>query len=252
MIDLFYLFLGDIFILVFSLTDINSYVQIKTLCDEIKELKKTKNLDKNISNILILGNKLDQVMDARNKKTTLQQRCVDPIDAQNFALTFKSCYYAEISCKTEWGISTAFHEFLEKCQMPIEIMPSKHRRLSYDENLDQQPQITRGYFKAFKSKQAHNDTKSGDNSYNFQRSSNLRRSIKKLTFQRQFGEAYGQILLNTRRPSIRSDMKLLEQKTANNKSNKKVNYSKADGTKQKLSNFFGNLSKLCRRNTVDF
>lgn len=253
--------------LVFSLTDINSYIQVKTLCEEIKELKKTKNLDKKVlsTNILILGNKLDQVMDARNKKVQLQTRCIDPIDAQNFALTYKSCFYSEISCKTDWGVSTAFHDFFEKCHFPIELLPTKHRRLDFDENFDQKPFFTRGYFSKSRVNHVSRDvTNKTDGEAKSKRplsrhgveNSSLRKSFKKLTFQKQFNESYGKVLVNFRRPSIRSEMKLCELKAD---ISKKGQYSVSrngnrsqEGTKDKMHNIFESFRGLFRRNTINY
>lgn len=249
--------------LVFSLTDVNSYIQVKTLCEEIKDLKKTKNPDKKAltTNILILGNKLDQVMDARNKKVPLQTRCIDPIDAQNFALTYKSCYYSEVSCKTDWGTSTAFHDFFEKCQLPIELLPTKHRRLDFDENFDQKPHFTRGYFGKTRINNSNRDVANKPNgsprgkrplSRHGLENSSFRKSFKKLAFHKQFNESYGKVLVNFRRPSIRSEMKLCEMKSDSSKKGQyTLKRNSHEGTKDKINNIILSFTGLFRRNTID-
>jgi dexamethasone-induced Ras-related protein 1 len=92
---------GDIFVLVFSIDDVDSYVQVKQLCELIKDLKKTKQ-DKNNSvsaSILILGNKLDYLLE--NKITN---RPFEPVELQQFALSNKASYYYEVSCKNLHGL----------------------------------------------------------------------------------------------------------------------------------------------------
>ncbi len=233
-----FIFIGDLFVLVFSLTTSSSWIQVKQLCEEIKELKKSKSNEKH-SSVLLLGNKLDQVTENRNKKTTVQHRCVDPIDAQNFASGFKSCFYSEISCKTLWGITNAFQSFLESSVLPVEILPSKHRRLSFDTSFER-PKTRAGYKVrlvngqiAHQSQIVNNEAGSDTelnkpNQYNnnINNSSNnnanspiehsnnsFKKSFKKMAFRRQLGEACGKVLVNSRRPSIRSEMKLYEIKS---------------------------------------
>lgn len=220
---MFIIFKGDLFVLVFSLTDMRSYIQVKQLCEEIRELKKAKNEKQCTSNILIFGNKLDQVIENRVKnKGPLQQRCVDSIDAQSFAATFKSCYYSEISCKTLWGITGGFMNLLENSSLPMEILPTKHRRLSLEEMSSNKRRARTSKTRVGRVQiDSQSVNSSGDENTKPKYSSKIgadgnnsfKKSFKKMGFRRQLEEARGKVLLNSRRPSIRSEMKLLEIKS---------------------------------------
>ncbi len=213
-----------------------SWTQVKQLCKEIKELKKSKGNEKH-SSVLLLGNKLDLVTENRIKKTILQHRCVDPIDAQNFAAGFKACSYSEISCKTLWGITSAFQSFFESSVLPVEVLPSKHRRLSFEASFDR-PRNKTGYKGRLRNGQISNQTQAvnnesssdtdltyqntntyikntvSNNTNGFNRPNNsFKKSFKKMAFRRQLGEACGKTIVNSRRPSIRAEMKLYEMKS---------------------------------------
>lgn len=133
--------IGDLFVLVFSLDDIDSYFQVKQLCELIIKLKKNKQDSKNSNNnlnipILILGNKLDYLLE--NK---IAARCVDLNETQQFASQFK-CLYSEISCKNKIGLDSAFERFFTQATLPVEMIPSKHRRVSLNLDLTK-PQFTK-------------------------------------------------------------------------------------------------------------
>ena len=199
-----------------------SYVQVKQLCEEIKELKKIKHHDSRrlSSSILILGNKVD-LLDNNKKK-----RCVEYAEVQQFCAAFKSCcMYADISCKTLCGLSMAFEAVLIKANLPIEMIPAKHRRLSLNPDAASRSCINNHLPHSNESNSRSGDSVSLKDSYAFSKENKqgslkeVRRSFKKMTFRRQqLSEACGTILINSRRPSIRSEMKLLESKSDKSKS----------------------------------
>jgi small GTP-binding protein len=108
---------GDLFILVFSVDDIDSYIQMKQLLRLIFELKRSKKIP-----ILIIGNKLDCLIDKK-----IPGRCVDISEMHHFFSVYKSCIYSEISCRTGTGIDSAFQKFFDMSNLPKEISPSKHK-----------------------------------------------------------------------------------------------------------------------------
>jgi small GTP-binding protein len=90
--------LGDLFIVVFSIDDIDSYTQMKKICEQIIEIKKLKQNSKVNSPILVVGNKLDLLYDNR-----IKSRCFNSVDFEKFLSTFKSTFYHETSCKNSIG-----------------------------------------------------------------------------------------------------------------------------------------------------
>lgn len=111
-------------------------MQVKSLCDQIIEVKKhnkqdgygRRNAKFNVP-ILIIGNKLDYLLDQK-----IQSRCVESSDVQRYLSTFKSCIYYETSCKNCMGLDRAFEKYFNYVNLPIEMIPSKHHKVSV--NLD--------------------------------------------------------------------------------------------------------------------
>ncbi|CAF0979821.1 unnamed protein product [Brachionus calyciflorus] len=226
---------GDLFVLVFSIDDIDSYLQVKQLTELIVELKKSKQDQRNSTvPILILANKLDYLLESR-----ITQRCVDSSDTQQFVSSFKSCLYSEISCKTSFGLDNGFEKLFNLANLPIEMIPSKHRRVSLNLDLTK-PQFSRQLCTQQSSdpfvinNQTHdikknhkitNDSNSfvtgngnsSSNSIQVDREgsfkSTAKKSFRKMTFRKHLTEACGTVWLNARRPSIRAELKLLQVKS---------------------------------------
>lgn len=224
------------FVLVFGIDDIDSYFQIKQLCELIVELKKTKQ-DQRCSNvpILILGNKIDYLLE--NKLTS---RCIDLTDTQQFVSSFKSCMYSEISCKNTMGLDSAFEKLFNTANLPVEMIPSKHRRVSLNLDLTK-PQFSKVLtsqnsdpiivnnpgFSTKHGQKIQNEPTSyitgngnsstssghplGDREGSFKQTA--KKSFRKMTFRKQLTEACGTVWLNARRPSIRAELKLLQVKS---------------------------------------
>lgn len=233
------MFQGDLFVIVFSIDDIDSYLQVKQLCELIIELKKTKQDSKHHNTnvpILIIGNKLDYLLE--NK---ILQRCVDLSEMQQFASSLKSSIFCEISCKNLMGLDNAFEKLFTQANLPVEMIPSKHRRISLNLDLSK-PQNGRclqplngladSAFTAF-TNISGNPVK--NNSLRFQKDSptnhsnhlstveregsfklQAKKSFRKMTFRRQLTEACGAVWINARRPSIKSELKLLQVKSNRN------------------------------------
>lgn len=224
------------FVLVFGIDDIDSYFQVKQLCELILELKRTKQ-DQRCSNvpILILGNKIDYLLE--NK---LSSRCIDLLETQQFVSTFKSCMYSEISCKNFMGLDSTFEKWFNIANLPVEMIPSKHRRVSLNLDLTK-PQFSRllanqnsdpiiinnsgltgkngqkvpyeatSYVTGNGISSTSSGYPMGERDGSFKQSA--KKSFRKMTFRKQLTEACGTVWLNARRPSIRAELKLLQIKS---------------------------------------
>ena len=224
---------GDIFILPFSLDDIDSYNQVKNLCQEIHEIKKV-NRKKNNFPILILGNKLDILKESRT-------RCVDLATVELFASTMKHCIYADISCRTQRGIEDAFQKLFTSYSMPIELLPTKHRRIYLN------PEQTKSSHLAFETVRPVGETRSNrkmafkeahNNRFETREGSikKMTKNIKRMTFRRTLNDARGVAYFNVRRPSIQTELKNLQKKSNVQRTNGK--------SKSHLEGFMDSLRKL--------
>jgi small GTP-binding protein len=217
---------GDIFVLVFSIDDVDSYVQVKQLCELIKELKKSKQDAKSSMNVpvLVLANKLDYLTDKRAAR-----RGYDSAELQQQILAAnKSCVFYEVSCKHLIGLDLAFEALFNQASLPVEMTPARHRRVSLNLDLTR-PQFVRYSEPTVTSPKVGNKTNdAGSHSPNpggggggpallgVEPHGKSKRSFRKMTFRRQLSEACGAVWLNARRPSIRAELKLLQLKNAGN------------------------------------
>lgn len=219
---------GDLFILPFSLDDIDSYNQVKHLCQEIREIKKTKH-DKYNYPILILGNKLDWISDG------IKNRCVDTNYIEQFASTVKSCIYGEVSCKTSKGLEDTFTRIFTLTSIPIEMLPSKHRRVylkfdiskpTHNLNSNEIGEEIRetSRFSRFKPLNETSLESTGFSSNNFEREGSFKshamKNIKRMTFRRTLNDARGVTQFNARRPSIQTELNLLQIKSKSKNQNR--------------------------------
>lgn len=239
---------GDIFILPFSLDDIDSYNQVKHLCQEIRDIKKTKH-DKQIYPILILGNKTDQITDGS------KNRCVDTSYIEQFASTVKSCIYGEVSCKTSKGLEDAFTKIFTLACMPNEMLPNKHRRvyLNFDLNkptsnlseIGEEPRELSSRYSSRLKQINENASFEGNNgsSSNFEREGSFKshamKNIKRMTFRRTLNDARAVAQFNARRPSIQTELNLLQIKSKS----KNLNRGRHSSRLQSISSSFRKL--LC-------
>ena len=133
---------GDMFILVFSLDNVDSYTQVKHLLQLIVELKKPtakqdsgRHSSGNTSTvpILVVGNKLDLLMD--NK---VVQRCAELGDIQQMVASTcgpKIAIYSEISALNSMGIETAFERLFTLAALPHEMLPNRHRTVEVNSSV---------------------------------------------------------------------------------------------------------------------
>lgn len=224
---------GDVFVLPFSLDDIDSFNQVKNLCQEIRELKKVNR--KTNFPILILGNKLDTIKDSKT-------RCVDAATIELLLSSMKSCIYAETSCRTTRGLDEAFQKVFTMASMPIEMLPAKHRRilLNFEQSKSSHLPVPVGEIRtnrlmAFKESHGNNT----NNNISLEppsEGSQKSASKKRLTFRRNLMDARGVAHFNVRRPSIQTELNNLQKKT-NVKRTKDMN-------KPQLESFMHSLRKL--------
>ena len=146
-----------------------------------------------------------------------------------------------------WGLTNAFHNFLDKSNLPLEILPTKHRRLSFERSFNFRHEKTRDKKSMHKLRlpqvnelgNNHSSITDVPSIAEIKTSNKLeiddnREGFKKMAFRRQLSEACGKILTNSRRPSIRSEMKLLEMKS--DKKTKTGQYSFKNRMAKKISN----------------
>lgn len=199
--------IGDLFILLFSLDDLNSYQRMKQIAKQIIETKQqTKSKSSKYIPILILGNKLDYMT---NNKIT--KKCVETSEVEKFLSSIKSSLYFEISCKETVGLENAFERFLHQWGLPIEMCPRKHIELDSSLDLMKQPF---GRDDTKRSSKTMEPTQ--DDECNFKRSGSFKQAARK-SFRRiglrKYSEPCGAIMVNVRRPSIKTEMRMLELKT---------------------------------------
>jgi small GTP-binding protein len=232
---------GDIFVLVFSIDDVDSYVQVKQLCELIKELKKTKQDGKNCMNVpvLVLANKLDYMLENR-----AVQRGYDSTELQQqIVATNKSCVFYEVSCKSLIGLDIAFEMFFHQVNLAVEMTPSRHRRVNLNLDLTKPQFVHRPHYNTQESAMtspmavnrindatnhaSSNSTGAGASNsggatllgverQGSGKSPAAKKSFRKMTFRKQLTEACGAVWLHARRPSIRAELKLLQFKNTGN------------------------------------
>lgn len=114
--------------MVFSLDNVESYTQVKSLLQLIVELKKPSSKPENgrhSTSVLVVGNKLDLLME--NK---IASRCVELGDIQQMVASTagpKTAVYTEISALNAMGIETAFERLFSLASLPLEMLPQRHR-----------------------------------------------------------------------------------------------------------------------------
>ncbi|ELT92423.1 hypothetical protein CAPTEDRAFT_92786 [Capitella teleta] len=103
---------GDAFLLIYSLEDAESFVEVKELRQQIVDSKLANDPSKRIPPIVIVGNKLDLLKDNRCSKESLQ----------NLVSTEWMHGYIEASAKEDININAIFKELL--CQAKVQLLSS--------------------------------------------------------------------------------------------------------------------------------
>ncbi len=175
------MFTGDIFLLVYSVDNRESFDEVQRLRTQILECKGqvspggSKRRTKQLVPIVIVGNKCD--LEPR--------RQVDTQELKDLVQPFPNCGYVEVSAKKNINIEEVFLKLFVLAKLPTEMSPSLHRKV--------QPSYI------------------GDTS--------PRGSRRGMTLRRRLSDACGAVAPNVRRPSIRTDLLILQTKSKLNSSN---------------------------------
>ncbi|XP_013907511.1 PREDICTED: dexamethasone-induced Ras-related protein 1 [Thamnophis sirtalis] len=167
---------GDVFILVFSLDNRDSFEEVQRLKQQILETKsclKNKTKENIEVPLVICGNKGD-----RDFYREVESREIEQLLGQDS----KKCPYFEISAKKNSSLDEMFQALFTMAKLPNEMSPDLHRKVSvqYCDLLHK---------KTLKGKKLLKDS-SGDGT----------------------GEAYGIVAPFARRPSVHSDLMYIREK----------------------------------------
>ncbi|KAK3091409.1 hypothetical protein FSP39_019688 [Pinctada imbricata] len=111
---------GDLFVLVYSIDNRESFEEVVRLCQQIRECK-SQCLKGNGSNIpiVLLGNKCDKE----------KSRTIDQTEAINLVEQNENCRFIETSAKKNINIEESFIRLFEMGNLPVEMSPSLHRKV---------------------------------------------------------------------------------------------------------------------------
>ena len=173
------------FILVYSIDNQESFEQVKRLQEQVWECKGQSKSDKQSGirshskkkpdvPMIIVGNKCDKE----------KSRVIGMDELQSLTEGVNCCDYVEASAKKNINIEEIFMKLFVQANLPQEMSPSLHRRV--------QPNYV-------------GQAKSKDNA----QGSSFRRTM---TIRRRMSDACGAVAPNARRPSIRTDLLILQTK----------------------------------------
>ncbi|XP_074649226.1 dexamethasone-induced Ras-related protein 1-like [Tubulanus polymorphus] len=164
---------GDLFILVFAVDSQESYEEVLRLREQICESKGQTQVGK------VKGEKKKVPMViVGNKMDKDRDKVVDTEEVQTIAESDPCCAFLETSAKKNVNINEIFVKLFMLASLPTEMSPSLHRKV--------QP--------------------------NYVSSSGSSGSTRRVTIRRRLSDACGAVAPNVRRPSIRTDLKSLEDK----------------------------------------
>ncbi|XP_053442234.1 GTP-binding protein Rhes [Nycticebus coucang] len=115
---------GDVFILVFSLDNRESFDEVKRLQKQILEVKSClKNKTKEAAELpmVICGNKNDHSELSRQVPTT---------EAELLVSGDENCAYFEVSAKKNTNVDEMFYVLFSMAKLPHEMSPALHRKIS--------------------------------------------------------------------------------------------------------------------------
>ncbi|XP_025108852.1 GTP-binding protein Rhes-like isoform X1 [Pomacea canaliculata] len=164
---------GDLFVLVFSVDNRESFNEVIRLREQILECKKQcqKVGVPNLLNIpmVIVGNKVDR--DAH--------RVIDPSDVAALLGGQPNCVCVETSAKKNTNVDEVFKQLFTLAHLPAEMSPSMHRK------------VTPWY-----------EGRSGN-----------QQGGRLVSIRRKMSDACGAVAPNVRRPSIRTDLLMAQSRT---------------------------------------
>ncbi|XP_018618714.1 dexamethasone-induced Ras-related protein 1-like [Scleropages formosus] len=114
---------GDVFILVFSLDNRESFQEVRRLKQQIFETKsclKNKTKENLEVPLVICGNKCDREL----------SREVPPEDIEQLVAGDQQCAYFEISAKRNTNVDPMFQTLFTMAKLPNEMSPDLHRKVS--------------------------------------------------------------------------------------------------------------------------
>jgi len=203
---------GDLFILVYSIDSLESFDEVKRLLVEIYEAKGQHSgigaqttrsgvggdpvtgggvpdlplvrrpRGKNSPPVVVVGNKCDREL----------QRAVTPGELQDLVDTMPQCVGLETSAKRNHNIEEIFTQLFVLARLPTEMSPSQHRRVPITYVGGGSAKIKKGV--------------SLDGEPTSSRVGRVGTSL----LRRQLSDACGAVAPNVRRPSIRTDLLLLQ------------------------------------------
>ncbi|XP_061120058.1 dexamethasone-induced Ras-related protein 1-like isoform X1 [Syngnathus typhle] len=171
---------GDVFILVFSLDNRDSFNEVQRLKRQIYETKlclKNKMKEKLDVPLVICGNKADRQFHRQVQRPDIQQL----VDGGGGDDDDNKCAYFEISAKRNENVDQMFQALFTLAKLPHEMSPDLHRKVSL-----QYCHMLRT--KSVKNKKMKDGSGGGG------------------------GEAYGMVTPYARRPSVHSDLMYIKEK----------------------------------------
>ncbi|XP_053545026.1 GTP-binding protein Rhes [Bombina bombina] len=115
---------GDVFILVFSIDNLDSFDEVKRLRKQILEVKscvKNKTKETGEFPMMICGNKCDCGEQHRKVRSEEVERLVSGDD---------NCAYFEVSAKKNSNVDKMFQILFSMAKLPNEMSPALHRKIS--------------------------------------------------------------------------------------------------------------------------
>lgn len=119
-----FLIAGDVFILVFSLDNRESFDEVKRLQKQILEVKSClKNKTKESADLpmVICGNKNDHSEIFRKVRSD---------EGENLVSSDENCAYFEVSAKKNTNVDEMFYVLFSMAKLPHEMSPALHRKIS--------------------------------------------------------------------------------------------------------------------------
>lgn len=164
---------GDLFVLVFSIDNQESFNEVIRLREQILECKRQCRKE-GVPNLLhipmvVVGNKCDRET----------HRVIDPADVAALLAGQPNCVCVETSAKKNSNVDEVFKQLFTLAHLPAEMSPSMHRR------------VTPWY-----------EGRGG-----------AQQSGRLVSIRRKMSDACGAVAPNVRRPSIRTDLLMAQART---------------------------------------
>ncbi|XP_033746234.1 GTP-binding protein Rhes-like isoform X2 [Pecten maximus] len=113
---------GDLFVLVYSIDNRDSFEEVSKLCKQIQECKsQCRKETKRLAHVpmMIVGNKCDKD----------KNRVIDPSEPEMLREAYHHCGFLETSAKKNINVEESFQTLFDLAKLPVEMSPSLHRRV---------------------------------------------------------------------------------------------------------------------------